>query len=145
MIRFVAADNTVVERTVTGKKRHPDYVPYQPDLTIYTLDSDVPAGINFCKVMPSNAFSYISQGNLNYTCIPALRLDQEEKGLIGDLANVSTFSYPVDADRLIFSESLIVGDSGNPAFLVVNGELVLVTVWTYGGGGSGTELSLIHI
>jgi hypothetical protein len=38
-----------------------------------------------------------------------------------------------------FSEGLIAGDSGNPAFLIVNNELVVMTTWwtggAYGGGG----------
>ncbi|MEN9841224.1 MAG: hypothetical protein RL376_1024, partial [Verrucomicrobiota bacterium] len=39
-----------------------------------------------------------------------------------------------------FYEEKIGGDSGNPAFLIINGQLVLLTCWTYGGGGSGTSV-----
>lgn len=138
-LRFVANDNTVHERTVTGKKRHPDYYAYAPDLTIYTLDSDLPAAVTPCKLMPSNVGDYITKPTISR--IPALGLDQEEKALIIDWAGGGSFFSPTDSDRAIFHETKIGGDSGNPAFLIVNGELVLVTVWTFGGAGSGTPVA----
>lgn len=141
VVRFVTADNQVVNRTVVGKKRHPDYTPYYPDLTIYTLDSDLPASITPCKVMPSDWDTYITEGNLNGTRPAALGLDQEEKGLIIDLASERSFRTSTDPTRLIFDESKIIGDSGNPAFVIVDGELVLVTAWTFGGAGSGTSIA----
>lgn len=138
-VRFVAADNTVHNRTVTGKKRHPNYVPYSPDLTLYTLDSDLPGSITPCKLMPSNWDDHLVQNFHNRP--PALGLDQEEKALIIDFFARGSFMTPVDADRLIFHENKIGGDSGNPAFLIVNGELVLITVWTFGGAGGGTSVA----
>lgn len=138
-VRFVAADNTVHNRTILSKGRHPDYVPYSPDLTIYTLSSDLPAAIAPCKVMPSNWNNYLAQNYHNRP--PALGLDQEEKALIIDFNSGGSFLSPTDADRLIFHEEKIVGDSGNPTFFIVNGELVLITVWTFGGVGSGTPVA----
>lgn len=141
VVRFVTSDNVVVERTVTGKKRHPDYNPYSPDLTVYTLDSDLPASITPCKLFPADNGDYITLDNLNDTRPAAMGLDQEEKGLIIDLASNRSFRTSSDVDRLIFNESKISGDSGNPAFVMVNGELVLITIWTFGGAGSGTAIS----
>jgi hypothetical protein len=138
-VRFVAQDGTVHNRTITGKARHPNYVPYTPDLTIYTLASNLPVGITPCKLMPSNWTSYLVQNLSNRP--PALGLDQEEKALIIDFYTDGAFLTPTDSDRRIFDESKIGGDSGNPAFLIVNGELVLITVWTYGGAGSGTPVA----
>lgn len=138
-VRFVAMDGTVHNRTIIGKKRHPDYQPYFPDLTIYTLDSDLPSTITPCKLMPSDWNAYLVH---NFqTRPPALGLDQEEKALIIDFHTSGSFMTPTDENRLIFHESKISGDSGNPAFLIVNGELVLITVWTYGGAGSGTPVA----
>ena len=76
-------------------------------------------------------------------------MDQEEKALVTDLYNLSpksaSFSTPNDLARLEFYESKISGDSGNPSFLIIdlgNGpELVLLTLWTYGGAGSGTFIT----
>jgi len=141
VVRFITSDNVVVDRTVVGKKRHPNYTPYSPDLTVYTLDSDLPETITPCKLFPANNGDYITLDNLNDTRPAGLGLDQEEKGLIIDLASNRSFRTPSDSDRLIFHENKISGDSGNPAFAIVNGELVLITVWTFGGAGSGTAIS----
>ena len=138
-IRFIADDGTVHTRTISGTTNHPDYSPYYPDLRLYTLDSDLPAAISPCTVMPADWNDYLVNNADNRPA--ALLLDQEEKALIADLRTSSAFSFPTDADRLIFSESIISGDSGNPSFIILNGELVLVTVWTYGGAGSGTPVS----
>ena len=139
IIRFVAQNGTVYNRTITGKARHPNYVPYAPDLTIYTLNSNLPVGITPCKLMPHYWSRYLVHNLSNRP--PALGLDQEEKALIIDFYNDGMFLTPTDSDRLIFNENKIVGDSGNPAFLIINNELVLVTVWTSGGAGSGTPVA----
>jgi hypothetical protein len=138
-MRFVAGDNTVHNRTIIGKARHPNYVPYLPDITVYTLNADLPVSITPCKVMPSDWATRLV--NNPDTRPPALGLDQEEKALIIDFAGGGQFTTPIDADRLIFHEDKISGDSGNPAFLIVNGLLVLITVWTYGGAGGGTPVA----
>tara|TARA_R110000765_G_scaffold10812_2_gene33176 strand:- start:470 stop:1168 length:699 start_codon:yes stop_codon:yes gene_type:complete len=102
--------------------------------------------------MPSNWGDYLP--DLNKSRPPQLVFDQEEKALVADLrkidAKLSYGAYPVKDDRAIFSESLIGGDSGNPAFLIVDpdpddsnvsSELVLNYVLTFGGTGSGTSLA----
>ena len=138
-IRFVAADNTVHTRTVTGKATHPTYTPYNPDFRVYTLNSDLPAAITPCKVAPANIGSYLVNNFQNRP--PALGLDKEEKALAIVYNGGGDFLFPTNADRLVFSESKISGDSGNPAFLIVDGNLVLLTVWTFGGAGSGTPVA----
>jgi hypothetical protein len=140
-VRFVTAGNVVVERTVVGSVTHPSYIPNFPDLALCTLDSALPGTITPCKVLPSNwAAKLISIQNGR---IPCLLLDQEEKALTGDLFGLSSrtasFQHPIDATRLTFFESIISGDSGNPSFLVTDtGDLILLTLWTSGGAGSGT-------
>jgi len=106
---------------------------------VYTLDSDLPATITPCKVAPANIGSYLVNNFQNRP--PALGLDQEEKALAIDYSGGGSFLFPANADRLVFSESKISGDSGNPAFLIADGNLVLITVWTYGGAGSGTPVA----
>lgn len=142
-IRFIDPENNVVTRTMTHKRVHPDYSPYFPDLVVGILDSDVPADILPCKVLPDNWQTYLPT---SIDRIPCLTLDQEEKALITDGYNLSSsytsFRAPLaDSARSDFYESKIVGDSGNPAFLIISGELVLLTVWTYGGAGSGTSIT----
>lgn len=153
-IRFVAQDNTVVTRTITALLAHPDYVPFYPDITIGVLDSDVPGSIAFAKILPQNWRTYfpsvggpfISQSSFGPRGLPALALDQEEKALVTDWRNamedtgINQFSKPTNAQRLVFYEDIIPGDSGNPAFLIINNELVVLNTWTYGGPGMGTHL-----
>lgn len=145
-VRFVTTNNTVVTRTLTNTVRHPTYQPYYPDISIGVLDSDVPNTITFCRLLPSNWKNYIPALDINRT-VPALCLDQEEKALITDWYGsyvYASFSAPslVNApNRLAFYEQKIGGDSGNPAFLIINNQLVLLTTWTFGGAGSGTFLT----
>jgi Bacterial Ig-like domain (group 2) len=142
-IRFIMADGTVVTRTMVNKLVHPSYNPYYPDIVVGVLDSDVPEGITFAKVLPDDYREYLPSLSYNYS-IPCLTLDQEEKALVTDLGfdtTITGFAVPIDAKRLEFYESKIGGDSGNPAFLRVNSDLVLLTVWTYGGAGSGTSIT----
>lgn len=157
-VYFVSQDgnNTVYERTVVSKVRHPEYYqyfPHFPDITVYCLDNDLPTGsiasggINPCKVLPSNYGDYLVE--INKGRPPSLSLDQEEKALITDLYSLTTtyasFITPRDATRTLFYESKIGGDSGNPSFLILdlgNGpELVCLTFWTYGGAGTGTFIT----
>lgn len=145
-VRFVKMDGTVVTRTITHRLTHPSYVPYYPDLTIGLLDSDVPAGVSHAKVLPSNYADYLPAGLLSAVRVPALCLDQEEKALITDLsylnASEAGFTYPAFASaRHAYYEDKVPNDSGNPAFLIINDELVLLTVWTYGGPGRGTNVA----
>lgn len=144
-IRFITSDGTVVNRTIDALETHPDYVPYYPDITIGILDSDVPASISYAKILPQNWANYLPSLSSTYK-IPALVTDQEEKALVTDLyslGDMARFRTPRDATRVSFYENITSGDSGNPAFLIINGELVILTVWTYGGAGSGTNI-LVH-
>ena len=153
-VRFVDADSNVHTRTIVGCKTSAEWSrrSNRSDFRIYTLDSDLPDSIKPCKLMPSNWEDYLP--DLNKSRPPQLVFDQEEKALVADLrkidAKLSYGAYPVQDDRAIFSESLIGGDSGNPAFLIVDpdpddsnvsSELVLNYVLTFGGTGSGTSLA----
>lgn len=152
-IRFVTTNNTVISRTITALATHPDYVPFYPDITIGVLNSDVPPSISFAKILPQNWETYFpSMSNPPFEYdplgrIPALSLDQEEKALVSEWAAIryatpprNLFLSPVNEQRLAFFENLILGDSGNPAFLIINNELVILNTWTYGNAGSGTSI-----
>jgi hypothetical protein len=154
-VRFVKADGTVVNKVMTAKLTHPNYTPYYPDITIGVLDSDVPSGISFARILPANIAPKLPSFGMvigNQWCnLPSLTLDQEEKALVtnyyadqiqfvGQLA--SRFTNPVLGTlRAPFFENKIVGDSGNPALLIINDTPVIVCVWTSGGAGSGTAIA----
>lgn len=150
-VRFITSGNQVINRTMTGKASLTGYSPYYPDITVGALDSDVPTGatgISFARVLP-NAFTGKLPGSL--AKIPVIRLDQEEKALVGDLTSITSgagfygatvvCAVPTDSQRLLFYENLIGGDSSNPCCMIVSGKLVLLNVWTFGGAGQGTSLT----
>jgi hypothetical protein len=137
-LRFVANNNTVVSRVLSKSVQIGS-----TDLKIGVLDTDVPTNlIRFAKVLPSNFTNYFPNAlnQISGTAIPALCLDQDENALESDISSVSTFisfSMPSDTTRSRFFENKISGDSGQPAFMILDGQLVLLTVWTSGGGGAG--------
>lgn len=140
-LRFITKDNNVIERTLLRKKTHPEYKGrigrFQHDIVIGLLDSDVPDSISYAKVLPDNWKNYLG----NRRRLPTFCLDQEEKALITDVIGEFNWSSvyhlkPTDAQRLKYDEEKIIGDSGNPAFLIISSELLLLNVWTYPSSGS---------
>jgi hypothetical protein len=139
-VRFLAADGTVVQRTVTAVKVHPEFKPNYPDVAIGVLDANVPPSISFVKVLPDDWRRKIpSPGGL-----PVLSLDQWDRAGVRDVAVIGeqsiVYREPQSPARAAFYHPLIVGDSGKPAFWIIGNELVLLNVWTGGGAGSGTWL-----
>jgi hypothetical protein len=148
VIRFVATDNTVISRTVTGLTPLPGYVPYYPDVTIGGLDSAVPASISFARILPA---SYTGQLYYGVSRAPTINLDYEEKALVSDLSTItSNTGYhgamvseqaPINTTRVQFYEDQIGGDSGNPICVIIDGKIVLLTVATFAGPGFGTNIA----
>jgi hypothetical protein len=145
-IRFITTDNQVVTRTMTAKQSLSGS-DATTDLTIGLLDSALPASITPAKVLPANTPDYLPSIGRVYA-IPALAIDREENALItclyqltGDMAR---FQSPSNATRVGYYEPLISGDSGNPAFLIIDNEPVLITTWTFGGAGGGPRIHALH-
>lgn len=121
-IRFVKADGTVVSRTLSGSLQ-----VGSTDICMYVLDSDVPAGINFAKVLPANYASHLPQPIYGYPCAFT---NNPRRIIVADYsANGLTISKSTDSTRAQWYTPVIVGDSGSPAFVVVNGAPVAVTTW----------------
>lgn len=138
-VRFVTRSDEVVERTLVGtiSLPHAD-ASLDPDITVGVLDRDVPPTIGFASILPDDWAAYLADGPL---CIPCLAIDQEEKALVTTLRLLgerAAFAAPDAAPQRSFHEDLVRGDSGHPAFMIVDGQLVLVTVWSYGPAGLGT-------
>jgi len=144
-IRFVRLDNTVITKTITATANVPN-----TDIQIALLDSDIESGVSFAKILPENWFNYLpsiysnstTSYERNYTFgLPSLCLDQEEKALILDLVSFpankrnTSFSVPNNSKNAEFYENIIGGDSGNPAFLIINNILVLTSLWHNPGSG----------
>jgi hypothetical protein len=149
-IRFVTNDNVVVERTLIAIKRHPDYSPYFPDLTVGVLNADVPNTITPCKVADDSILNHLLENIIN---IPILSINQDRYALIYDGANITstytTYTEPIyDINSIIrdeYFQPAITGDSGTPQFIIIKDKLVLLSVLTLGDiNPAGTSLTYQH-
>jgi hypothetical protein len=149
-IRFVKSDGTVVTRTVGAGLQIG-----RTDIYVAILDSDVPAGISFASVLPSNFSSYLPSLTLNSTLYRmAVAWTNQFKALnvfdcnvlYADLIDLDGVycELPTDPVRLAFSAydptrffytTVIPGDSGSPVFAIINGKAVLLSCWHGPGGG----------
>lgn len=130
-IAFVTDQDVTVIRKIVG-------LTYPvADIGVALLDADVPADIAFYRVLPRNWNSYLQATNN----LPMLHLDQEEKALVRDMSQLNagasycSHKVPADPTRRSFFETLISGDSGNPAFILVNGEPILMLTHHYATAG----------
>jgi len=138
-LRFISRSNTIVTRTLTDSMQISN-----TDLQVGVLDANVPRSwIDFAKVLPAN-FTHYFPASLDG--IPALCFNQNQEALISDIASLYpsatnatriSFAMPADEARKPFYRDKVSGDSSQPAFLILNGQVVLLTVWTGGGGGIG--------
>jgi hypothetical protein len=146
-ICFVTQNNQVVTRQITGSWVHPSWTSQNlyPDFQVLKLDSEVPNTISVSKILPD----YTKLSNVSKTnTVPVIAFNQAKEGIIAELYEIGKTPYdiarylpPVEPTRAKYSKSLIVGDSGSPSFLLLDGEPVLLTVCTWGGAGSGTSVA----
>lgn len=155
-VRFVDSNGAAADTTVIGQAVHAT-----ADIQVCTLAADIPSVIaRPVKVLPVGWEQKLPDWEPDINSggygIPGLCLDQEEKALVSLLDAVSLnsggtfqFYYPSYPSPLIpytslqadYYEDKIGGDSGNPAFLIVNNELVLLGCWYGGGGGNGPSVA----
>lgn len=133
-VRFVAADNTVVSRTMTAAQSIAG-----TDITIGVLDSDVPNTIAHYPIMTLDEM----RAYLSTSTVPVVAFDQEEHAIVHEiragLFAVETLMHqePDTSPRSLFSEEIIGGDSGNPLFAVIGDQpVILLTHFTAGTGPS---------
>jgi hypothetical protein len=121
------------------------------DIAIGTLDRDADASLNVYRVLPDNWLQYIanktetlSAMGITYrqtkTVLPILYVDSEKKVSTADLTEVrmnkATVTPPSFEPARAWTEALVVGDSGNPIFVMLGSELVLLGAW-YTGTDAG--------
>jgi hypothetical protein len=137
---FVTNSNTIVTRTlsaiatVTGT-----------DIAIGLLDSDVPGTIGFARVLPSNWASYLPTFAAGHTSLPVLTTRWGRPAIVSDLMAPAANWYlttPANSTRRSYSEAIVGGDSGNPVFLVLGTQPILIGCYTTGGLGAGP--SVVH-
>ncbi len=124
VVAFIAADNTIVTRTLTAQ------ADVGNDVQIGVLDSDVPGSIAFYPILSNDQREqYFGASDPLF-----ILLDREEKALIRKQDGI-VFDYLFDhtapsGDAAAFSEELVGGDSGKPGFFVVDGQLIFAITTT---------------
>jgi hypothetical protein len=151
-IKFVTNNNTIITRTITNMVGHPnfrDYPYFYPDITIGILDSDVPNTITPAKILPNNYNSYLPSNSNMYLsavksnimgCITINQFKNVGLASLNLLADLFYLAFP-ENNYQNFYRAIILYDSGSPAFVIINGEAVLLGTFTFGGAGRGTFIS----
>ena len=137
---FLGNDGIVYARTLVAANCIQD-----SDINIGLLDESLPATVAYARILPSNYSDYIGTGR----SLPTLVFDYERKALVMDLQDLpvtkgilASCRYSPNPLRALFGEELISGDSGNPRFLIIGDQVVLLNTLWKGGAGSGAFLTL---
>jgi len=144
-IFFVNADSRTFQYKVVTVQQVGD-----TDITIGTLDRDADVSLCVYKVLPDNWADYAKAKTSSFnamgvtgtevsTALPVLYANQDRKVSTADLINVrlgvADLGIPAFEVARAFGDPIRVGDSGNPIFVPVGNELVLLGgFWKLGSG-----------
>jgi hypothetical protein len=144
-IFFVNADSRTFAYKVTKVQQVGD-----TDIAIGTLDRDADASLCVYKVLPDNWVDYAKAKTSSFsamgvtgtevsTALPVLYANQDRKVSTADLINVrlgvADLGIPAFEVARSFGDPIRGGDSGNPIFVPVGNELVLLGgFWKLGSG-----------
>ena len=118
------------------------------DIMIGALNAEVTPNIKPAKLLPHDFHKYLKGSGLG---LPIATFNRQEKVYYTESNAIPTNSLPSCYARSSspvydvlknFRERIIVGDSGNPAFLLLNDCPILLYCLHYGGCGSGPALHL---
>jgi hypothetical protein len=114
------------------------------DIAIGTLDRDADPSLNVYRVLPDNWLQYVANktetfnvmgvtGTRSTLVLPVLYANQDKKVATGDVTSINagtaTVSVPAFEVARAYGEPVRVGDSGNPIFVMLGDELVLLGAW----------------
>lgn len=115
------------------------------DIMIGLLNAEVTPNIIPAKLLSKSAAKRIGSG----AGLPVVTFNQHEQAFLTELNPINTNQFFSISSRIPskdlyrqFRAKIIVGDSGNPAFLLLDGKPVLVYCLHGGGCGSGPPLHL---
>jgi hypothetical protein len=118
--RFVSNTGTLTTRTLSAKTR-----VGSTDIVIGLLNAELDAN----AYKPARVFSPAQE--LAMHTAPVVWIDQNQALYVADATvpnstGLFAFSTPADSQRANFKHSAVIGDSGHPAFALINGEAVLL-------------------
>jgi hypothetical protein len=131
-VSFLAADNTAATATVAAVATHATV-----DLAVVRFAAALPAAITPAAVMPADWRTYLpaDEAGRYGQGVPIVCIDQDRRAIpfdAGDLAEVNA-SAPASAIRNPYAEELVAGDSGGAWLMLVDDDLVALSVSTSGG------------
>ena len=138
-ILFVDKEFDVCERYIGKSKTVPG-----TDIQIAALTEEVSSNIRPAKILPENYADYIGDG----AGLPVVTFNQHEEALLTEMNPIPTnrvaashgSRQPRGEGWSRFRKPLISGDSGNPAFLLVGDQPILLCCLHTGGCGAGPSL-----
>jgi hypothetical protein len=132
---FVDNSNILYKRTVLDK----EIITTVPDAVIYVLNEDLPESITPCKIA-DNIDNYTKELNNRW---PVIATNQDGMTLIREsYRRINVFftegyNQPTEnSARIALTKNMRGGDSGGPVFVLVNGELCLISAHTSSVGGT---------
>lgn len=134
-IDFVTTNGFKVTRKIQDGKQ-----VLSTDIYILLLEDALPEDIRPAKILPDDYIKYIRTGR----GLPMLVFDYSEHAIVNEMDDLPAGKgsvdgrKPVSRRRLQYFEEVVSGDSGDPKFLVVNCEVILITTLTsYGRDNCG--------
>lgn len=110
------------------------------DIMIGSLDYEVTPNIHPAKVLPGDYAKYIGDGE----GLPIVTFNQREQAYLSQVRSITTNSVSnVAATNAMWKAlggKIIVGDSGDPAFLLIGNEPILLYCLFGGGVGHGPSV-----
>jgi hypothetical protein len=146
-VQFVTADNEIIERTITSKRNVNTTDLSKPrgsglDLTVGLLNSPLPESIATYKTLPANWQDYLTLGSLTH--LPVIGANQDRLVVhrgwhlstvpnalfsSSQLAQFFVRASPYQ-DTFAAGPATRGGDSGYPIFVIIDGEPILISLWT---------------
>ena len=110
------------------------------DIAIGLLDYEVTPNIRPAKILPENFAEQIGDGK----GLPIVTFNQGERAFLSECRGITTNRVmngaSTNANWKALGDKIVVGDSGNPAFLLIGKEPILLYCLLSGGVGHGPAI-----
>lgn len=143
-IVFVDGEGNVCPCYIDGKKGIDG-----TDIMVASLNAEVTPNIHPAKILPYDWEKHIGRGE----GLPVVRFNQNDELLLnvlnamptnGASSKTATCMMPPTSVAQLFNRPVMIGDSGNPAFILIGNQPILLFCVFCTGMGSGSSLHRYH-
>ena len=135
-LNFVGADNTTATRTIVASLNPVG------DIRVYLLNQALPPSVTPMRMLPRDWARYVRAGTPLH--LPALFINQHNQLYCAEAFGIAPgpdpqvlYQTPTTQQRVAFNTQIISGDSSFPEMVLVNGTPAILSLWHFGGYGSG--------